>query len=153
MERFKSKYLPLRFNRNYAMSVLRFRKRVGKTFMYKSGATKRAVLNAQIINNELKMNLPFYTSFRRWKPSPKNRLLDKIITRFGRIGYRQLFKIINQMLGVGGSLLKKIVNRIWGQMKRQKPIIYFDAGKSIKEELETILEREILDCIKNINLT
>ncbi|MEM4235877.1 MAG: hypothetical protein QXV44_02405 [Candidatus Anstonellaceae archaeon] len=105
--------------------------------MFKSGNLwNKLVGSYSITQSGAKFVLPGYASAKRW-PLPI-RLKDKI------------FEDINQILmSVIDPKLRRLVKKLVSSNYKKK---YFEAGKSIKEELEIISNREIENIGKKIKI-
>ena len=156
---FQNKYLPKRFEKDYAVNVLGFRKRIrspkgANVILIKSGNLRRMVMSSiKVADNVLSFELPTYASARSWKVDQAD-LIDFILQRVEKITFRAIKEVLRDITRLPekslNKMTRKIYNRIKSGVRPEKKKIWFNVGKSIKQELQTVKEDEIVNSYNQI---
>jgi len=154
---FQNKYLPKRFEKDYAVNVLGFRKRIRPkkqdVILIRSGNLRRMLKNSvKITDNKLTFELPTYASVRSWRVDQyhSDKLIESILKKVKVLSFRVIAKIVRETTGLSGKQLRKLVRKVFNIFKLKRKEIWFNARKSIKQELETIKEDEIVNSYNQI---
>ena len=157
-KRFKEKYLQKRFEKNYAYSELNYRRRSriykGETIAVKSGETKKQFLvSFRSTPNGISATVPNYTKAKSWKVPffiySKNHQVAMLLEKFASYSVKELLKVLRQLLP--GWPIQRIRRLIYNFKKSQRQPKWFNAEKSVFDEISTIADGEVNNICKSLS--
>ena len=157
-KQFKEKYLSKRFQKSYAYNQLNYRRRSklhkGDSIAVKSGETKKQFqVTFRSTPSGITASVPNYTKARSWKVPffiyAKDHQVAMLLERFASYSVEQLMKILRQFLP--GWPIQRIRRLIYEFKKSQRQPKWFNAEKSVYEEISTISDSEVSNICKSLS--
>jgi len=158
VKRFKEKYLQKRFEKNYAYNELNYRRRSrmykGESIAVKTGETKKQFLvSFRSTPNGISATVPNYVKAKSWKVPffiyAKNHQIAMLLEKFANYSVSELLKMLRQLLP--GWPVQKIRRLIYNFKKQQRQPKWFNAEKSVHDELSTLADSEVNDICKRLS--
>ena len=158
VKRFREKYLQKRFEKNYAYNQLNYRRRSrmhkGDSIAVKSGELKKQFqATFRSTPSGMTANVPNYAKAKSWKVPffiyAKNHQVAMLLEKFANYSVNELLKVLRQLLP--GWPIQKIRRMIYQFKKWQKQPRWFNAEKSIFDEISTISDSEVNSICKSLS--
>jgi len=155
---FREKYLQKRFEKNYAYNQLNYRRRSrlhkSDSIAVKSGETKRQFqMTFRSTPTGISVTVPNYTKAKSWKVPyfiyAKNHQVAMLLEKFANYSVNELLKVFRQFLP--GWPVQKIRRLIYNFKKWQRQPRWFNAEKSVYDEISTIADTEVNNICKSLS--